>query len=313
MIDVAESLPCRLVGDGRRLCSVVQNFASNAIKFSRAGSTVTLRMRLDDSTSRSPSLASSKYVLKVEVCDEGVGINAEDQSKLFEAFSQIRPGDLQDGRGSGLGLAIAKQIIKLHGGKIGVVSEPNQGSIFYFVVPLNFVKDDPSAVHPLCSLHIPEATTEATTEARAAPEEKGGQASPAARRRALVVDDVATNRKMLAMLLKKRGFECTLAEDGEDAVTKYEIDAAAFKDKPGGFDMICMDAVMPKMDGLEATRQIRKAGFKGPILGCTGNALAEDVAAYIEAGANTVLTKPISLAHLDIQIAREHAGSYVTG
>ena len=257
--------------------------------------------------------------LKVEVSDEGVGIASEDKCKLFEAFSQIRPGDLQDGRGSGLGLAIAKQIVKLHDGVIGVNSEPNNGSTFYFAVPLKFAEQKSASIHPETPSSPPVRSTRtkispaSSTRLDDAGTRTGEVAlrveAPAAvvmrapaqiqrqLRRALVVDDVLSNRKMLAMILKKRGFECTLAEDGEDAVAKYEMDSADLETDQ--FDLICMDAVMPKMDGLEAARRIRRTGFEGPILGCTGNALTDDIRAYVEAGANKVLTKPISIAHLD--------------
>lgn len=209
-----------------------------------------------------------------------------DKKRLFSAFSQIRPHELQDGRGSGLGLVISKKIIEFHRGNLKVITEPGVGSNFYFVVLLEKAPQEEEE----------EEEGEKGKEGEEGEEaEKKTHSSVLGARsaniiRALVVDDVSSNRKLLARVLEKNNCECTLAADGAEAVKIYEE-----RKGEGEFHLICMDAVMPIMGGLEATRQIRKLGFKGLLLGCTGNALEEDTAKFCLAGADEVMSKPLDI------------------
>ena len=115
------------------------------------------------------------------------------------------------------------------------------------------------------------------------------------RTRVLIVDDVAMNRKMLKRLLIARFDECDEAENGQQAVDMAKSAMALGL----CYDIITMDYQMPIMDGVTATRCIRKLGYKGQIIGVTGNALQEDVATFVENGANIVLTKPLSISKFD--------------
>lgn len=122
---VDSNLPKVLVGDAIRLKQVLNNFVSNAIKFSDDGKEIRIEVKLRQ-------VQVDTCTVGFSVTDQGVGISDEDQTKLFQAFSQVRPGDLQQGRGSGLGLCICKNIITLHGGQIGVRSQSGDGSTFFF-------------------------------------------------------------------------------------------------------------------------------------------------------------------------------------
>ncbi|KAH8058328.1 phosphorelay sensor kinase [Aureococcus anophagefferens] len=204
-----------------------------------------------------------------DLVDQAVATHAP--SARERGVALIRAGELQQGRGSGLGLAISREIVQLHGGTIGVVSDVGRGSEFYFVIPL-----------------------------------------PVRRRAAaLVVDDVSSNRKLIAFHVRKLGFEVELAEDGAEAVAAHSLKrartgggAAPQDAADDGFDLILMDSVMPVMNGLDATRAIRAAGCDALIVGVTGNALAEDIAAFVAAGANCVVTKPVSVAQLKDELAK---------
>lgn len=305
-LTIAKGVPALLVGDGRRLASVIHNFISNAIKFSQDAS-ITVTISLDN-------FAEGVCHLRVEVQDEGVGISLDDQKKLFVAFSQIRPGELQDGRGSGLGLAISRQIISLHGGRIGVSSKPNLGSTFFFVVPLDIasskseeeklgyitVSDESKPPQwtrtKIAPAPVPPPLAETRSANGSAPSSETGEQPSTKKIRALIVDDVATNCKLLARLISKTGANCSMANNGLEAVEAVRKSRACSPHQP--FHLICMDSVMPVMNGLEATRIIRAEGYHGILIGCTGNALAEDIAEFRSAGADTVITKPISMPKL---------------
>ena len=148
-------VPGQVLGDKYRIEHVIMNLISNAIKFSPVEATITVNLSVEKnpagdcyevpmvcrillmiSLSLSHSDApSDRVTVLVAVEDEGPGISAQDQAKLFKNFVQIRPGQLQKGGGSGLGLTIAKQIVELHGGRIGVTSTEGKGSRFYFSIP----------------------------------------------------------------------------------------------------------------------------------------------------------------------------------
>ena len=301
-------------GDARRLGACVSNFVSNALKFTpehadRPRVAVSVGLS-DDEAPRDPAVPVA--MVRVSVADDGVGIAPADQRRLFQAFSQIRAGELQQGRGSGLGLAISREIVQLHGGTIGVVSDVGRGSEFYFVIPLPVVDAAPSRTPSATDLSRPPSAGDLA--GAAAPAVPAALPAPRKRRRgrrALVVDDVSSNRKLIAFHVRKLGFEVELAEDGAEAVAAHSRKrartgggAAPQDAADDGFDLILMDSVMPVMNGLDATRAIRAAGCDALIVGVTGNALAEDIAAFVAAGANCVVTKPVSVAQLKDELAK---------
>ena len=135
--DIAADVPPALVGDVYRVEHVISNLLSNAIKFSPDGGAIRLRV---SATAMTPSATTDSDTLPaisitVSITDEGPGISAENQGKLFNGFVQVRPDQLQQGKGSGLGLALCKQIVTLHSGTIGVTSAEGQGSTFHFCIP----------------------------------------------------------------------------------------------------------------------------------------------------------------------------------
>jgi len=131
---IAADVPPLLVGDVYRVEHVIVNLLSNAVKFSPVGGVIRLNVTSSLTKKRS-SVSSPSTRIKVSISDAGPGLSEEDQSKLFGGFFHVRPEHIQQGNGSGLGLALCKQIVNLHGGTIGVVSEEGQGSTFYFSIP----------------------------------------------------------------------------------------------------------------------------------------------------------------------------------
>ncbi|KAJ1462108.1 hypothetical protein M885DRAFT_456717 [Pelagophyceae sp. CCMP2097] len=334
VVDDAGKVPDYAYGDGHKLASVVNNLVSNAIKFSNADSTIRLSMsaRPADDAHRpaAPSGAASDdaagaagpaVLLRVSVADCGVGLAEADAARLFTPFTQIRPGELQGGRGSGLGLSIAKHVVELHGGTIGCASRAGIGSTFHFAVPLHAASDrdfreaaafePPLVAAPVAAAAAaygsargagPATHRPASDDSPTAPAHASSSSAPP--RRALVVDDVGVNRKLLGLLLAKQGYACVDAVDGGDALRAYRGARARGDD----FELICMDSVMPVMDGLAAAAIIRAEGYAGLLVGCTGNALEDDILAFQKAGADAVFTKPIPV-HKLVDLVRRRAAT----
>jgi PAS domain S-box-containing protein len=254
-------LPHPLLGDPTRLQQALLNYATNAVKFTETG-TVTLRAILQEETDES-------VMLRFEVQDTGIGITPEAMSRLFSAFEQADNSMTRKYGGTGLGLAITRRLADLMGGKVGADSTPGVGSTFWFSVKLK--KDGTEALAPAAT----DVDAEAELQQRYA-----GQCI-------LVVDDEPINREITLIQLEDVDLLTDSAEDGEEAV------AMARKTR---YAAIFMDMQMPKLNGVEATRQIRQLpGYRDiPIIAMTANAFAEDKAQCLAAGMNDFLTKPFN-------------------
>ncbi|NQE61075.1 ATP-binding protein [Caulobacter sp. RHG1] len=210
--------------------------------------------------------------LRYEIQDTGVGIDEEAAQGLFERFRQGDGSTTRRFGGSGLGLAICRRLAELMGGEVGFESQPGQGSTFWI-----------------------EVEAQACAAPAEAAEEDDGPLF--AGLRVLVVEDNATNRLIAGRMLEALGARVTTADDGVQGV------AAARE----GFDLILMDIQMPLMDGVEATHRIRalpgRAGA-APILAMTANAMAHQQAAYLAAGMDGAIAKPLSPSALVQAIAR---------
>ena len=268
------------------------------------------------SPSSMPSSSSIAYVL-VTVQDQGPGISQEHVDLIFDQFTQIRPQTLQSGQGSGLGLSFCKKIVELHGGFIDVVSEGQvgKGSTFRFVIPFKVVnwgnKNENSGAENSAQIEEEKVSASETRGASSPNHETIALPLPAVLPRAatldvdspkivfdrsglevLVVDDADSNRKILIMLLTRKGIKCVGAEDGKIALDIVTADLERFK-------LVLMDNLMPNMNGIDSTSQMRRAGFKYIIAGLTGNVTEQDVTEYLNEGADLVLHKPLNVEMID--------------
>ena len=259
-----DDLPRRLVGDENLIKRVVLNLASNAVKYTNAGS-VTIRFsKLMEDTNPQ----SDRITLRVDVIDTGIGIQKENTKDLFEAFTRIRNGENHI-EGSGLGLAICKSFVELMDGTIAINSVYGEGSTFYFEIP--------QCIAPLTDSH----STVLTGEGVVGNLDLSG-------RRILVVDDFPVNTKLMELMLKDTGAVIQIADNGERALEII---------KEQELDLVLMDYRMPGMDGVTAVSMIRtmEKTMTLPVIAVSGD--TEHVQ-FVEEGFTDVLNKPFTMEEL---------------
>jgi CheY-like chemotaxis protein len=258
----APPLPGPLRGDPTRIQQALLNYAANAIKFTDQGNII-LRVL--------PEQESEDSVLvRFEVEDQGIGIEPDVLTRLFTTFEQADNSITRKYGGTGLGLVITKKLAHAMGGEAGVNSTPGAGSTFWFTARLKKGGANPVAA----------PATAQSAELMLRTNYPG--------RRILLVEDEPVNREIALILLENVGQLVDTANDGVDAV-----DLASHNH----YDLILMDMQMPRMNGLDATRAIRKLNENGaqvPIVAMTANAFAEDRARCMESGMNDFLTKPLN-------------------
>ena len=268
-LDVARDIPEFVVGDDQRLAQVITNLLSNAVKFTPEGGKINLDVSLIGE-------ADGYCQLRIEVTDTGIGIFADKQERLFDAFEQAESGVSRDYGGTGLGLAISKNIVELMGGTIWVESKPDQGAKFIFTTKVRR-GESPRTV-------VPGAPDTARVQ-----ENIESTDGIFAGKRLLLAEDVEINREIILTVLENTGIMIDCAENGKEALDMIEA-------APEKYDIVLMDLQMPKMDGLEATRRIRALqNVRLPIIAMTANVFKEDIEACIAAGMDDHLGKPLDI------------------
>jgi len=271
-------VPQTVRSDPLRLRQIILNLASNAIKFTDRGGVRIEACLVPGSPAR--------YSLKV--IDSGIGIPPDRLGSLFEAFAQADSSIARKYGGTGLGLVISRKLARALGGDVTAESEPGKGSVF----ALTFETGPLEGVTMLAPREVHEDHGEGAVAAA------GRWSIPSAR--VLVVDDGVENRELVSLVLSQQGLWVEEAEDGRIAVEMAQ---------KGGFDLILMDMQMPVMDGYAATRAIRAAGLRVPIVALTANAMRGFEAEMKQAGCNLFLTKPIDIDALVGAVASLLGGS----
>ena len=263
-----------VTSDITKLRQIVINLVSNAIKFTREG-TVTISAKLQKPSEKHTQ--DNKLIISVK--DTGIGIEQDRLAHIFDKFTQSDSSITRQYGGTGLGLSIAKQLAELLGGDIKVMSKVGEGSNFLVT----------AMVKSRLKVDITESGSNAN-----------GQGAAQLRKgiNVLLAEDNAINAVVAKALLEQLNCNVTHVENGMFAVDRVE---------EGGIDMVFMDVHMPVMDGIEATRRIRKlSGALGgmPIVGLTAEAFQERHIAFKEAGMNDIVTKPITIDGLRNSLLR---------
>jgi PAS domain S-box-containing protein len=274
-------------GDSVRIKQVIGNLLSNAVKFTSHGE-VWIAVEADE-----PGDAGGPCRLTFEVGDSGVGFDERAARTLFQRFSQADTTITRRFGGSGLGLSICKALVEMMGGAITAESAPGRGSRFQVVLPL--------------ARHRPLETY----DAESAPAPAGGAAAErrleaaAGALRVLLAEDHPTNQKVVQLILAPLGAEVVVAENGAEAVRIMQAER---------FDAVLMDMQMPVMDGLAATRLIRRleaehpARARTPIVMLSANAMAQHRLEALAAGADLHIPKPVTAASLIAGLAEALEG-----
>jgi signal transduction histidine kinase/ActR/RegA family two-component response regulator len=270
-LEVADEARGAWRGDPTRVRQILNNLISNALKFTGTGS-VRVSVALEPGGE-----APGSEVLRLVVADSGPGMGPEVLASLFQKFSQGDNSNTRRFGGTGLGLAISRQLAQLMGGDISVESTVGQGSEFVVTLPL-------------------ERSSEAVAQGAAPDAVDPTQLSQL---KVLAAEDNPTNQLVLRTILQAMGVQVTIVADG-----RHAVDACA----AGRFDLVLMDIQMPVMDGLDATREIRRlererGAARTLVVALSANAMTHQVKEYLDADMDDHLAKPIEIERLHAVLA----------
>lgn len=257
-----------IYGDYLRITQIITNLLGNALKFTKAGGTVTYR-------GVEVEVEEEGYVgYEIHVKDTGIGMSEEFQKRVFTAFEREQSSTVSGTQGTGLGLAIVKRLVELMDGEITFTSKTGVGTEFIVSFKAKVVDKE----------NIDKSISMQNDDEEATFDYKG--------KRILLVDDNELNREIGYEILTSAGFEVEQADDGNTAIEMI------FDADEDYYDLVFMDIQMPSMNGYEAARQIRKLSNRKkahiPIIAMTANAFEEDVQKSYQSGMNYHISKPLN-------------------
>jgi CheY-like chemotaxis protein len=254
--------PEMIIGDPTRLRQVLGNLLDNAVKFTDRGEVL---------VSVSSKQSGDRKEIHFAVKDTGIGISQDQMHKLFQPFSQVDSSDTTRYGGAGLGLAASRKLVEIMGGRIWIESKIGLGSTFHFTILAQEVARKPDMAEN------PGLNDEVFS-------------GPLHSLRILLAEDSEVNQLVMLKMLKRLGYRADLATDGIEALQALERQP---------YDLVLMDVKMPEMDGLEASRIIRRLWPEGPkIVAITAYALEGDRERCFEAGMDGYISKPVDILEL---------------
>ncbi len=277
IVNVDENLPVTLVGDDVRISQVIMNLLTNAVKYTEKGK-VTL-------TVKETARKDNHIDIMVEVRDTGIGIREEDMGRLFESFERLEEKRNRNIEGTGLGMSIVTRLLAMMNSKLEVESVYGVGSAFSFTLTQEIVDATPIGPYSQSLLGVVH-------------DEKKEMSLYAPRSQILVVDDNETNLKVAKNFMKLFGIVPDLAHSGFEAIEMIG---------KKNYNMVFLDHMMPKMDGIETLKKMQDEGLirEGcAVIALTANAVVGAKETYLEAGFNDYLSKPIELEKLQSKIIK---------
>ena len=284
VLHVEPMIPCELFGDDVRIRQVIMNLLTNAVKYTEKGK-VTLAIS-------GKKAEEGRYLLKISVRDTGIGIRNEDREKLFESFARLDETRNRNIEGTGLGMSIVTRLLALMGSELKVESEYGKGSEFSFALTQEVVSEEPIGNF---TERLKKSMGESSDERYLFTHEA----------KILVVDDNDTNRKVARSLMKRNGIIPDEASSGEETIEKM---------KTKQYDLVFLDHMMPKMDGVETLKHLKEDNLIPDgcvIIALTANAVSGAREWYLESGFDDYLSKPIEVAQLERKLAAHLPGEKV--
>ena len=270
--EIEPTVPGQIVGDLTRLRQILVNLLVNAVKFTETGS---IHISVSSSCT-----SDNEYEIQFVVRDSGIGISSDRMSRLFQSFSQVDASTTRKYGGTGLGLAICKHLAELMGGRIWAESIPGKGSTFCFTIRAE-ASNEPSERRPE---EMPALPSKASDPERLK------------HLRILLAEDNVVNQKVALRMLGRLGYRADIAADGLEVLKALQSHH---------YDVVLMDVQMPEMDGLEATRSIRRMpGHQPYIIAMTAHAMKGDREECLGVGMNDYVSKPVRIEELNVALQR---------
>jgi PAS domain S-box-containing protein len=277
-LDVGEDTPTFLNGDELRIKQILNNLLSNAFKYTNEG-------QIELSFHTESGEDTSLVILVLCVSDTGQGMTAEQLKKLGNKFSRFNLDKNRKTEGTGLGMNITRNLIQMMNGNINIESTPGMGSTFTVRLPQKLV--DASQIGKEAADNLMKLNLKNTAKIRNLQIKQDYMPYGSV----LVVDDVETNLYVARGLLSPYGLTIDTVLSGFDAVNKIREGAK--------YDIIFMDHMMPRMDGIEATNIIRSLGYSSPVVALTANALSGQAEMFLSSGFDDFISKPIDIRQLN--------------
>ena len=282
-LHVDENIPTLLVGDPLRIKQILNNLLSNSFKYTESGQ-VSLSFYTE------PGTRDSEITLVIEVSDTGQGMTEEELGKLFEMYTRFNLELNQTIAGTGLGMSIMKNLLELMHGEVEVESAPGKGSRFVVRLPQDRGGSQvlgEELANNLQRFNLYGGKQMKRVQITREPMPYGS---------VLIVDDMESNLHVARGLLVPYGLQIDVAKSGFEAIEKIESGKV--------YDIVFMDHMMPKMDGMEASKRIRDKGYTHPIVALTANAVAGQAEVFLQSGFDEFISKPIDLRQLNSVLNR---------
>jgi len=292
-LEVDENSSAYLFGDELRVKQILNNLLSNAFKYTPAGS-VSLSAGTEDIRGKKDNI-----MLVFTVSDTGQGMTQEQIDKLFDEFSRFNPDVNRTTEGTGLGMSITRNLVQMMNGSINIDSEPEKGT----TITVRLIQGRAGAgvlgKNSVENLRRFRSLSRAEMKRTQIPHDKMPYGS------VLIVDDVDTNIYVAKGLLAPYGLSIDSADSGFSAIEKIKNGKE--------YDIVFMDHMMPEKDGIETTIELRKIGYKLPIVALTANAVAGQAEIFLENGFDDFISKPIDVRQLNGILKRLIRDKYASG